>query len=73
MAEGIKIEIEELGLVGMIGVFVVPGLTWVVRAPSRNAALRRLLILGGVVAGALTLEAVLDRSANSLVKAVGGK
>ena len=73
MAEGIGIEAEELGVVALIGVLVVPGLAWVVGAKTSGGALRRLLLVGGVVVGALAIEAALDRSANSVVDAVSGK
>ena len=73
MAGGLRTELEEIGLVGMIGVFVVPGLMWVVEAKTGGAALRRLLVVSGAVAAALALEAVLDHSANSVVETVAGK
>jgi hypothetical protein len=73
MAEGIAIEAEELGVVVLIGVLVVPGLAWIVRAKTGGAALRRLLLVTGVVAGALAVEAVMDRNVNAVTGALKGE
>ena len=72
MAEGMFLEAEELGVVALIGVIVVPGIIWAAKGKSGGGILRRTLVLAGLVGAALAIEATLDRSANTLADAVTG-
>lgn len=61
------IEFEEMGMVALMGVLLVPGLIWIAKGKSTASMVRRTVIVGGAIAGAVVLEAALDRSVDGLV------
>ncbi len=66
MANGFGIELEEMGMVALIGVLLVPGMMWIANGKSTGGVARRTAVVAGLVAAALALEATLDRSANAV-------
>ena len=70
MSQGIAVEVEELGRVALISALLVPGLAWVANGNGSAAKVRRSLLIGGVIAAALGLEAILDRNVNAVADSV---
>jgi hypothetical protein len=70
MSDGMEIEVEELGRVALISVLLVPGILWIANGNGAAARVRRSMVLGGLIAAASGLEAILDSRANDIVDAV---
>lgn len=70
MSNGLGIELEEGGLVALIGLLVVPGLAWVAKAKSGKAMAVRAAVLAGVAATALAIEAAMDKAAEPVLEKV---
>ena len=68
MPEGLEIEVEELGVVALIGILLVPGLIWIAKASSTASIVRRTALVGGIIAAAVTIESAMDQSVDNLVK-----
>ena len=66
MAEGLAIEVEELGMVALIGVLLVPGAIWIAKGKSTASMVWRTALLGGLIAAAVTIEAAMDQSVAEL-------
>ena len=58
-------EAEELGMVALIGLVLVPGFMWVANGKSAGAKIVRAAVVGSLIIGTVALEASLDKSANS--------
>ena len=72
MAEGFGIEVEELGMVALIGLLLIPGLLWISKARSTASMIGRTALVGGLIAAAVTIEASMDTSAGAVQEAVEG-
>ncbi len=70
MAEGFGIELEELGMVALIGVLLVPGVLWIAKGKSSASMFARMAAVGGLIAAAVTLEATLDRTADAVAEEI---
>ena len=70
---GLGTEVQELGVVGLIGLLLLPGALWIARGGNGVAKTRRTAVVAAIVVGALALEAALDRSAETLVQTVEGE
>jgi len=57
-------EFEQFGAVALIGLLLLPGVAWILRAKSGGAIAVRSVVVGAVIAGAVAVEAAMDRTAN---------
>jgi hypothetical protein len=60
------IELEEMGMVALIGVLLVPGLIWIAKGKSTASMIGRTAVVGGLIAAAVTIEAAMDKSVEEL-------
>ncbi len=58
-------EAEELGMVALMSLIAVPGLVWIARSKSGGQVALRSVVVAGLLAGAVVVEASMDRAANS--------
>ena len=63
-------EAEEMGMVALIGLVLLPGVMWVGSAKGGGQVVLRSLVVGALLAGAVVLEASLDKTADSAVSKV---
>lgn len=68
MAEGFGIEMEVIGMVALIGLLLVPGVVWIAKGKSPASMIGRTALVGALIAAAVTLEASMDQSADSITK-----
>ena len=66
MANGFGIELEEMGMVALIGVLLVPGVIWIAKGKSSAGMFGRMAVVGGLIAAAVTAEAAMDKSVDEL-------
>ena len=67
---GLGIEVEELGMVALIGLALVPGTIWTAKAPNGVRMALRAALVGGLIVGAIALESKLDKGANEVADAL---
>lgn len=58
-------EVEELGMVALIGVILTPGVMWLAMGKTATSKIVRALVVGSVVAAAVAMERALDTTAES--------
>ena len=68
MADGMDTEFEKLGMVAMIAALLIPGMMWVSKGKSTAAMLGRAALVGGLIVGAVRVEAGMDETAAELTK-----
>ena len=68
MAEGFGIELEEMGLVALIGVLLVPGVVWIAKGRSTSSMIGRIALVGALITAAVAMEAAMDQSADEFAK-----
>ncbi len=68
MANGFGLELEEMGMVGLIAVLLVPGVVWIANGKSSASMFGRMAVVGGLIAAAVTVEAAMDHSAEELAE-----
>ncbi len=66
MAEGFGMEMEEMGMVALIGVLLLPGVIWIAKGKTMPSMLGRMAVVGGVIAAAVTLEASMDKTVDEI-------
>lgn len=66
MAEGMNVELEKVGMVAMIAALMIPGMVWAAKARSTPWMLARAALVGGLIVGAVRVEAAMDESAAEL-------
>lgn len=71
MANGIGMELEEIGMVALIGIVLVPGVMWVAKARGVGRTLLRGAVVASLVFGAVALEASLDKRVEEAGQALG--
>ena len=67
---GLGIEAEELGMVALIGLTLIPGVIWVSKAPTGTRMALRTALVAGLIVGAVVLESKMDKGANELEEAL---
>jgi hypothetical protein len=67
---GLNIEFEEMGMVALIGLALVPGIIWTSKAKTGLRMALRASLVGGVILGAVALEASLDKGAEAVEEAL---
>ncbi len=72
MANGVGIEMEEMGAVALFGIILTPGMFWIGSAKGTASRVRRIAVVAGLIGAALALENVLDRTADSVVDEITG-
>lgn len=66
MNSGLAVELEEGGLVALIAVLLLPGVMWIAKAKDAKSTAIRSAVVVGLIAGALAIEATMDRTANDV-------
>ena len=61
-----NIELEEFGVVALIGVLLVPGVLWIAKGRSTASIFGRMAAVGGLIAAAVAIEASIDKSVNEV-------
>jgi hypothetical protein len=72
MNNGLAMEMEEVGMVAIIGLILVPGAMWVGNGKSLGSKLVRGMIVGAAIAAAAMIESSLDNTVNSAAGALEG-
>ena len=67
---GINVEFEQIGMVALIGLALVPGLRWTSKAKSGTRMALRASLVAGLIVAAIALEASLDKTAESVEEAL---
>jgi hypothetical protein len=67
---GLGIELEEMGVVALVGLVLIPGFLWISRAKSGAGTLVRGAMVAGLLAGALLVERTMDRTANAVAEEI---
>ena len=65
MNAGLGLEAEELGMVALIGVVLFPGVMWIANGKTITSKIIRTSVVGALVAGAVALEASIDKTVDS--------
>lgn len=58
-------DFEELGMVALIGLVLLPGILWISRGKGTRSTIFRAATVGALLLGAVTVEASMDQAANS--------
>ncbi len=66
MNNGMGIELEEGGLVALIGLLLLPGVLWIGSGKTAKSMAVRTSVVVGLVAGALAIEAAMERTAGEI-------
>ena len=66
MNKGLGTELEEGGLVALIGMLLLPGVLWIAKAKDAKSTAIRSALVVGLIAGALAIEAAMDHTADSV-------
>jgi uncharacterized membrane protein len=66
MANGLGIELEEGGLVALIGVLLLPGALWIAKAKDGKSMAGRAALVAGLVGTALMIEAAMEQTAGEI-------
>ena len=61
-----NIELEEIGVVALIGIVLVPGVLWIAKGRSSMSMFGRMAVVGGLIAAAVAIEASMDKSVNEV-------
>jgi hypothetical protein len=69
---GLGMEAEEIGMVALIGVILVPGFMWIANAKGAGSKLLRMVAVGSLVTAAAMLELSVDKTVNSASDLLGG-
>jgi hypothetical protein len=67
---GLGIELEEMGVVALAALVLVPGFLWVSKAKSGAGMLLRGATVTGLLAGALLVERTMHRTANTVAEEI---
>ena len=67
---GFKVEFEEMGMVALIGLALIPGMIWTSKAKTGLRMALRGSLVAGIIVGAVALEASLDKGAESIEEAL---
>ncbi len=66
MKSGLGIELEEGGLVALIGLLLLPGVLWISKAKDGKSMAVRGAVVAGVVGSALAIEFAMERTASAI-------
>ena len=66
MAE--KFGMEEIGMVALIGLLLLPGVMWIAKGKTTASKIGRTTLVGCLVAAAVRVEASMDQSANEITE-----
>ena len=66
MNSGLGIELQEGGLVALIGLLLLPGVMWISKAKTGKSMAVRSSVVVGLIAGALAIEASMERTAGEI-------
>ncbi|ADW70108.1 hypothetical protein [Granulicella tundricola] len=69
-SSGINMEFEQIGMVALIGLALVPGMIWVSKAKTGTRMALRTSLVTGLIVGLVALEASLDKTAESVAEAL---
>jgi len=58
-------ELEEFGMVALIGLVLLPGILWVSKAKGTGGVILRSAVVGALLIGAVTVEASMDQAAEA--------
>jgi hypothetical protein len=61
-------EMEGLGMVALIGALLVPGAIWIAKGKSTASMVGRTVLIGGLIAAAVTMELAIDETTEELAK-----
>ncbi len=67
---GLGIELEEMGVVALVAVVLLPGFLWISKAKSGTGTLWRGATVAGLLAGALLVERNMYSTANTVAEEI---
>ncbi len=60
------LEIEELGMIALVALVLLPGVLWISKGKGTRSTIFRAAAVGALLLGAVTVESSMDQAAEEL-------